>query len=125
MIPALAACLAIFASCGDKDNDYRDAWVGTYVGNSEYHFSSNGGENTIDTVYLNDNLSVTKSGDKELSFGYRGQTLSAECSEGGVFSHDNYPHGGFQGRFSGDSLYFTLSESEQGRSVTYVFKGKK
>ncbi|MBP5516669.1 MAG: hypothetical protein J6X86_06950 [Bacteroidales bacterium] len=126
-IPVLAACMAVFVSCGDNDDDedYRDAWVGTYVGDSDYHFSANGGANTIDTVYFNDSLSVAKNSDKNLTFVYRGQSLMAECTEEGVFSHDNYPNGGFQGRFSGDSLYFNFSESEQGRSVTYVFKGKK
>jgi hypothetical protein len=120
----LAACMIFFASCKD-DVDNRDAWVGTYMGDSDYHFSANGGANTIDTVYLNDSLSVAKSGDNKMSFGYRGQSFLAECTAEGVFCYDDYPHGGFEGKFYGDSLKFITSESFQGRSVTYVFKGRK
>lgn len=122
----LVACMAVFVSCKDEDkSDYRDAWVGTYVGDSECHVSANGGANTVDTVYRNDSLSIAKSGDNNLSIDYRGQSSLATCTEDGSFSHDDYPHGGCQGRFSGDSLYFNFSESEQGRSATYIFKGRK
>lgn len=118
--------MAVFASCeDDQKSDYRDAWVGTYVGDSEYHFSANGGENTFDTIYPDDNLSVAKSGDNNLTVDYRSQSFLVTCTESGSFSHDDYPHGGCEGRFSGDSLYFNSTVSEQGRSVTYIFKGRK
>ena len=39
LIPMLATCLAVFVGCGDKDNDFRDTWLGTYEGYCEYHSS--------------------------------------------------------------------------------------
>ena len=125
----LAACMLVFASCKDDDvmdnPDYRDAWVGTYVGDSEYHFSANGGQNTVDTLYSNDSLSVAKSGDNDLIIDYRSQSFLVNCTAEGSFSRDNYPHGGCEGRCFGDSLYFKSADSEQGRTVTYIFKGSK
>lgn len=125
---AIVACMALFVGCKDDDlngNDYRDKMVGTYVGDSEYHYSSNGGENVLDTVYRNDTLSVAMYGDQGLTIGYRNQLFEVACTEDGAFSHDDYPHGGCDGKYFDDSLYFNYNESSQGRSVTYSFKGKK
>ena len=124
----VVACVALFLGCTDdnsKSNDYRDKMVGSYVGDSEYHFSANGGENVMDTVYLNDTLSVAKIGDEGLTIGYRGQSFEVLCSEDGTFYRDNYPHGGCDGSWFADSLYFNNNESFQGRSVTYNCRGKK
>lgn len=79
----------------------------------------------MDTVYLNDTLSVAKCGDESLTIGYRNQSFEVASTEEGHFYRDNYPHGGCDGRWFGDSLYFNYNESFQGRSVTYNFKGNK
>ena len=125
-----AACMTFLVACTGDDNDtngndFRDMMVGAYVGDSEYHFSANGGENTLDTVYLNDTLSVAKCGDNGLTIGYRSQSFEVVCTDDGSFGRDNYPHGGCDGKWFDDSLYFNYNESSQGRAVTYIFKGKK
>lgn len=118
------ACMTFFVGCKD-DSDYRDKMVGTYVGDSKYHFSANGGENVMDTVYLGDTLSVAEHGDQGLTIGYRSQSFEVACTEDGNLYLDDYPHGGCDGKYFDDSLYFNYSESFQGRTVTYNFKGKK
>lgn len=125
-----AACMFFFVGCKDdgedsNGSDYRDKMVGAYVGNSDYRYSANGGENTMDTVYLGDTVSVAKYGDKGLTIGYRNQSFEVVCTEDGCISRDNYPHGGCDGKYFDDSLYFNYNESFQGRTVTYNFKGKK
>ena len=125
-----AACMCFFVGCKDdgedsNGSDYRDKMVGTYVGDSDYRYSANGGENTLDTVYLGDTLSVAKYGDKGLTIGYRSQSFEVACTEDGNLYLDDYPHGGCDGKCFDDSLYFNYSESFQGRTVTYNFKGKK
>ena len=124
----LVACMALLLGCTDdgvNSGDHRDKMVGTYVGDSEYRFSANGGEYVVDTVYLSDTLSVAKCGDESLTIGYRNQLFEVVCTEAGKFSRDNYPHGGCDGKYFDDSLYFNYNESFQGRSVTYNFKGNK
>ena len=122
----LVACMTLFVACKDDNaTDYRDTWVGTYVGDTQYHYSANGGENVIDTVYVNDSLTVAKIGDDNLVIGFRSQSFQVNCTKEGVFNHDNYPHGGCQGQCYGDSVYFMSEESEQGRSATYTFSGRK
>jgi len=124
----IVACLSLFVGCKDDDVngiDYRDKMVGTYVGDSDYRYSANGGENVMDTVYLGDTLSVAKDGDKGLAIVYRRQSFEVACTADGHISRDNYPHGGCDGKYFDDSLYFNYNESFQGRTVTYNFKGKK
>ena len=118
--------MTLFVACKDDNaTDYRDTWVGTYVGDTQYHYSVNGEANVVDTIYVNDNLSVAKIGDDNLIIGFRSQSYQVNCKKDGAFSHDNYPHGGCQGQCYGDSVYFMSEESEQGRSATYTFSGRK
>lgn len=121
----LATCMAVFVSCKDKDSDYRDAWMGTYLGDSKCHLSADGGNVSIDTVYCNDSLSVSKREDNGLTIGYRGESFSVNCTVEGQFSFEKYPHSGGEGKFVGDSLYFKYSNSFQGRTITYHFGGSK
>ena len=124
----IVACLSLFVGCKDDDSDgidYRDKMVGTYVGDSEYRYFANGGENTMDTVYVGDTLYVAKYGDRGLTVGYRSQSFEVACTEDGNLYLDDYPHGGCDGKYFDDSLYFNYNESFQGRIVTYNFKGKK
>ena len=125
LIPALAACLAVFAACGDKDNDYRDAWVGTYEGYYNFHYSS-GSDHQFDTVYTNQSLSVSKQGNEGLVLDYLGQSFQVLCSSDGTFtSISNNPHSEWDGCFKGDSLFFNYYDISQGHSSTRHFKGKK
>ena len=125
---ALATCLFFVTACKDDKVDNRDAWVGTYVGESEYHYSANGGANTLDTVYQNDQLTVSKNGDDGLTIDYKSLTSASfpvTCDAEGKFNYENYPHTSCEGHFIADSVYFIYTESSQGRSATYNFKGKK
>ena len=36
LIPVLVTCMVVFGGYGDKDNDFRDTWLGTYEGYCEY-----------------------------------------------------------------------------------------
>ena len=125
LIPVLAACLAVFAACGDKDNDYRDAWVGTYEGECAYHHSS-GSDHQFDTVYTDETLTVAKQGDNELVIDYIGQSFPVTCTSEGTFtSTTNNPHSGWDGCVKGDSLFFNYYDVSQGQSTTRHFKGRK
>lgn len=124
-IPLLAACLALFASCGDKDEDYRDAWEGTYVGYREYHCSI-GSDYQFDTLYTDETLSVAKQGDMELVIGYIGQIFPVNCTPEGTFTATTTnPHSEWDGRVTGDSLFFNYYDVTQGRSSAWHFKGIK
>ena len=125
LIPALAACLAVFAACGDKDNDYRDAWVGTYEGYYNFHYSS-GSDHQFDTVYIDETLTVAKQGDRELVVGFIGQNFPVTCTPEGTFaSTTENPHSEWGGSIKGDSLFFTYYDVSQGQSVTRHFVGSK
>jgi len=121
-VPVLAACLAVFAACGDKDNDYRDAWVGTYDGYWEYHHSS-GTDHQFDTVYTDKTLTVDKQGDNGLLIG---QSFPVTCTQEGTFtSTTNNPHSEWYGSIKNDSLFFSYHDVSQGQSTTRHFVGKK
>ncbi len=126
----IAACMLFLASCGDKDNDYRDGWVGVYEGYCEYHHSA-GSDFQFDTVCDNETLSVAKQGDNGLLIAYIGQSLSSQsfsvnCNQEGSFtSTTNNPHSEWNGCFKGDSLFFNYYDVSQGQSNTRHFKGKK
>jgi hypothetical protein len=125
LIPVFAACLAVFAACGDKDNDYRDAWLGTYEGYCEYHHYI-GSDQHFDTVYTNETLSVTKQGDNGLVIDYIGQLFPVTCTSEGTFtSTTDNPHSEWSGEIEGDSLFFRYYDVSQGQSTTRHFKGKK
>ena len=127
LIPMLATCLAVFVGCGDKDNDYRDTWLGMYEGYCEYH-SSTGSDHQFDTVYTNQSLSVSKQGNEGLvlDYLYLGQSFQVLCSSDGTFtSISNNPHSEWDGCFKGDSLFFNYYDISQGHSSTRHFKGKK
>ena len=125
LIPVLATCLSVFAGCGDKDIDYRDAWEGTYVGYCEYHYSS-GTDHHFDTVYTDESLSVAKQGENELVIGYIGHLFPVNCTpEGGLIGPADNPHSMWQGRITGDSLSFDYSDVSQGNVVTRHFEGRK
>ena len=127
LIPMLATCLAVFVGCGDKDNDYRDTWLGTYEGYCEY-LSSTGSDHQFDTVYTNQSLSVSKQGNEGLvlDYLYLGQSFQVLCSSDGTFtSISNNPHSEWDGCFKGDSLFFNYYDVSQGHSSTRHFKGKK
>ena len=125
LISVLAGCLAVFAACGDKDNDYRDAWLGTYEGYCEYHHYI-GSDQHFDTVYTNETLSVTKQGDNGLVIDYIGQLFPVTCTSEGTFtSTSDNPHSEWSGEIQGDSLFFRYYDVSQGQSTTRHFKGKK
>ena len=125
LVLALAVCLSVFVSCGDKDNDYRDAWVGTYEGYCDYH-SSMGADHQFDTVYTNESLTVSKQGDEGLVIGYIGQSFPVQCTSEGTFtSTSDNPHSEWNGYVKGDSLFFNYFDVSQGQSSTRHFKGKK
>ena len=127
LIPMLATCLAVFVGCGDKDNDYRDTWLGMYEGYCEY-YSSTGSDHQFDTVYTNQSLSVSKQGNEGLvlDYLYLGQSFQVLCSSDGTFtSISNNPHSEWDGCFKGDSLFFNYYDVSQGHSSTRHFKGKK
>ena len=85
LIPVLVACMAVFVGCGDKDNDFRDKWLGTYEGNCEYH-SSTGSDHQFDTVYSDQYLTVSKQGNEGLVMDYLGQSFQVRCSSDGTFT---------------------------------------
>ena len=125
LIPVLATCMAIFAGCGDKDNDYRDAWVGTYEGYCDVHYSS-GSDQQFDTVYTDETLSIDKQGDNGLVINYIGQSFPVNCtSEGNLTAPSENPHSMWEGKITGDSLSFTYYDVSQGNATTRHFKGKK
>ena len=125
LIPVLAGCLAVFAACGDKDNDYRDAWLGTYEGYCEYHHYI-GSDQHFDTVYTNESVTVSKQGNEGLVMDYLGQSFQVLCSGDGTFtSTSNNPHSEWNGCIKGDSLFFNYYDVSQGHSSTRHFKGKK
>ena len=118
--------MAAFTSCTEKEKtDYRDAWMGVYVGDTQCHTISNDGQFTADTVYPGDTLSVAKEGSGALLIGYRGKEYQVGCKEEGSFCGENYPHGGFQGRIYGDSVFFEVVDTWHGNTVTNTFYGKK
>lgn len=117
--------MAVFIGCGDKDNDYRDPWLGTYEGNCEYH-SSTGSDHQFDTVYTNQSLTVSKQGNEGLVLDYLGQSFQVHCSSDGTFTSTSFnPHSEWIGCIKGDSLYFNYQDVSQGHSTTRHFKGKK
>ena len=121
----LAVCLSVFVGCGDKDSDYRDTWVGTYEGYSDYH-SYTGVDHQFDTVYTNESLTVSKQGDEGLVIGYIGRSFPVNCTSGGTFtSTSDNPHSEWNGYVKGDSLFFNYFDISQGQSSTRQFKGKK
>ena len=125
LIPMLATCLAVFVGCGDKDNDFRDPWLGTYEGYCEYH-SFMGADYQFDTVYTNQSLSVSKQGNEGLVLDYLGQSFQVLCSSDGTFtSTSNNPHSEWNGCFKGDSLFFNYYDVSQGHSSSRHFIGKK
>ena len=125
LIPVLVACMAVFVGCGDKDNDFRDKWLGTYEGNCEYH-SSTGSDHQFDTAYTNQSLTVSKQGNEGLVMDYLGQSFQVRCSSDGTFaSTSNNPHSEWNGCIKGDSLFFNYQDVSQGHSTTRHFKGKK
>ena len=92
LIPVLATFLVVFGGCGDKDNDFRDTWLGTYEGYCEYH-SSTGSDHQFDTVYSDQSLIVSKQGNEGLVMDYLGQSFQVRCSSDGTFtSTSNNPH---------------------------------
>jgi hypothetical protein len=125
LIPVLVTCLAVFVGCGDKDKDFRDTWLGTYEGYSDYH-SFAGADHQFDTVYTNESMSVSKQGDEGLVMEYLGQSFQVLCSADGTFtSTSNNPHSEWNGCIKGDSLFFNYYDVSQGHSSTRHFKGKK
>ena len=125
MIPVLVTSLVVFVGCGDKDNDFRDTWLGTYEGYCEYH-SSMGSDHQFDTVYTNQTLTVSKQGDEGLLIDYLSQSFQVRCSSDGKFaSTSNNPHSEWNGCIKGDSLFFNYQDVSQGHSTTRHFKGKK
>lgn len=125
LIPAIVTCMAVFVGCGDKDNDFRDTWVGTYVGNCDYH-TSTGSDHQFDTVYTNESLKVSKQGNEELVMDYLGQSFQVRCSSDGTFtSTSSNPHSEWNGCIKGDSLFFNYHDVSQGHSSSRHFKGKK
>lgn len=125
IIPMLAACVAFFASCGDNDEDYRDAWVGTYGGSCNYHHSS-GSDYQFDTVYTNETLTVSKGEENILDIHYLDQDFTVNCSpEGTLTSATNNPHSEWDGANKGDSLFFNYSDASQGHYTSRQFIGKK
>jgi len=127
VVPVLAACLALLAGCIEDDPvspDYRDAWVGTYVGYTDVHTSS-GDDHQSDTTYTDQSLSVSKYGGDSLTLEYLNTSYRFSCSADGVFEHTDNPHGGYYGNFSGDSLHFHIYDITSGHSVSQFFKGKK
>ena len=121
----LAVCLSVFVGCGDKDSDYRDTWVGTYEGYSDYH-SYTGVDHQFDTVYTNESLTVSKQGNEGLVIGYIGRSFPVNCTSGGTFtSTSDNPHSEWNGYVKGDSLFFNYFDISQGQSSTRQFKGKK
>ena len=125
LITVLVTCMAVFGGCGDKDNDYRDTWLGTYEGYCEYH-SSTGSDHQFDTVYSDQSLIVSKQGNEGLVMDYLGQSFQVRCSSDGTFtSTSNNPHSEWNGSIKGDSLFFNYHDVSQGHSTTRHFKGKK
>ena len=121
----LAVCLSVFVGCGDKDSDYRDTWVGTYEGYSDYH-SYTGVDHQFDTVYANESLTVSKQGNEGLVIGYICRSFPVNCTSGGTFtSTSDNPHSEWNGYVKGDSLFFNYFDISQGQSSTRQFKGKK
>jgi hypothetical protein len=117
--------MAVFVGCGDKDNDFRDKWLGTYEGYCEYH-SSTGSDHQFDTVYSDQSLTVSKQGNEGLVMDYLGQSFQVRCSSDGTFtSTSNNPHSEWNGCIKGDSLFFNYQDVSQGHSSTRHFKGKK
>ena len=125
LIPVVAACVAVFAACGEKDNDYRDVWVGTYEGCSEYH-NSTGTDYQVYTVFAGESLTVCKKGDHQLEVLYLGLEFPVDCTPEGVFSSTTgNPHSEWEGSIKGDSLFFIYHDVSQGHSISWLFKGKK
>jgi hypothetical protein len=130
-LTACLLCMALFAACGNEDSDYRDAWVGTYVGECRYQHSAGWGDYQFDTVCVNETLSVAKQGDNGLLISYIGQSLSnlsfsVDCNPDGTFSSTtNNPHSEWNGSIKGDSLFFNYYDVSQGQSSTRHFKGSK
>ena len=125
MIPVLVACMAVFVGCGDKDNDFRDKWLGTYEGYCEYH-SSTGSDHQFDTVYSDQSLTVTKQGNEGLVMDYLGQSFQVRCSSDGTFTSTSFnPHNEWNGCIKDDSLFFNYHDVSHGHSSTRHFKGKK
>lgn len=123
----IIACLAFFVACEDKDNDtdFRDAWIGSYEGSSEYHHTAGAGQQ-FDTVYTNETLSVTKQDANELVIDYLDQLFPVSCTSEGTFTATtNNPHSEWYGNIKGDSLFFTYHDVSQGHSTTRHFKGSK
>ena len=85
LIPVLVTSLVVFVGCGDKDNYFRDTWLGTYEGYCEYH-SSTGSDHQFDTVYTNETLTVSKQGDEGLVIDYLSQSFQVRCSSDGKFA---------------------------------------
>ena len=122
LIPVLLSCLAIFVGCGDKDNDYRDTWLGTYEGYCDFHSSTGSCTPSMRTVLS----TVSKQGNEGLVMDYIGQSFLVSCSSDGTFtSTTNNPHSEWNGCIKGDSLFFNYHDVSQGHSSTRHFKGKK
>ena len=79
LITVLVTYMAVFGGCGDKDNDFRDTWLGSYEGYCEYH-SSTGADHQFDTVYTNQSMTVTKQGNEGLVMDYLSQSFQVRCS---------------------------------------------
>ena len=125
LISVVTSFLAVIVGCGDKDNDFRDKWLGTYEGYCDYHASLSY-NHQIDTVYTNESLTVHKQGSDGLVMDYLGQSFQVRCSQNGIFtSTTDNPHSDWHGFFRRDSLYFDYQDVSQGHSTTRHFKGKK
>lgn len=128
IVSIMAACMAMFVGCEEPEKpvtDYREAWVGTYVGNSELHRSS-GNDYTFDTIYTNQSLTVAKSDTNALTISYFGNTFNVECNENGeIPDNSSNPHSAKCGNFKGDSLFFNIYDVTGGTSMTLKFRGAK
>ena len=123
----LTASMMVFVSCGNDDNeeDFRDAYVGSYMGDCAYHYS-NGSDYQFDTVYNNESLSVSKNADNGLTIDFRNMTFSVQCTKDGEIPVSSYnPHSNCFGRFKGDSLYFEYNDVSQGNASSLSFNGRK
>ena len=121
----LATCLFFVAACKDDNTDYRDSWVGTYVGDCSYHFS-NGADYQYDTVFHNETLAVSKNEDNGLIVDFRSMELSVQCTKDGeIPASTAHPHSNYFGHFKGDSLFFEYSDVSQGNASLLSFRGRK
>ncbi len=131
ILPFIAACFALLVCCTEEEpstpatnGDYRDAWIGTYLGNTDVHTSSEG-DHQADTTYTDQSIALSKCGTDSLALEYLGNRYYFSCSTSGEFNKTDNPHSGYYGNISGDSLFFHYYNITSGHSVSQFFKGKK